>query len=95
MTATQSAADRRTGSPRKPRARLALAFVAVTLIALAIVPIYLGQRAARAQERITDQLLPALLASAEPSLAQANLVDLLVLLVLLEQVKKEIKVILE
>jgi len=77
MTATQSAGHRRTGSPRKTRARLALAFVSLTLIALAIVPIYLGQRAARAQERITDQLQPALLASAELSLAQANLVDLL------------------
>jgi PAS domain S-box-containing protein len=77
MTAPQSAADRRTGGPRKTRARLALAFVAVTLIALAIVPIYLGQRAARAQEHITDQLQPALFASAELSLAQANLVDLL------------------
>ena len=77
MSPTQSTADRPASGPRKTRARLALAFVAVTLIALAIVPIHLGQRAARAQERITDQLQPALLASAELSLAQARLVDLL------------------
>jgi len=77
MSPTQSAADHRNGSPRKTRARMALAFVAVALIALAILPIYLGQRVARAQEQITEHLQPALLASAELSLAQARLVDLL------------------
>ena len=77
MSPTESTADQPTATPRKTRAGVALAFVALTLIALAIVPIYLGQRAARAQERITELLQPALLASAELSLAQARLVDLL------------------
>ncbi len=77
MSPTQSAVELRNGRPRKTRARVALAFVAVALIALAILPIYLGQRVARAQEQITEHLQPALLASAELSLAQARLVDLL------------------
>ena len=77
MSPSQSAVDHRNGSPRKTRARMALVCVAVALIALAILPIYLGQRVARAQEQITEHLQPALLASAELSLAQARLVDLL------------------
>ena len=77
MSPIRSAADHRTGGPRKTRARAALAFVAVALIALAVVPIYFGQRAARAQEEITEYLQPALLASAKLSLAQADLVSLL------------------
>ncbi len=77
MSPTRSAADRQYDGPQKTRARMALAFVALALIALAVVPIYLGQRAARVQEQITEHLQPALLASAELSLAQARLVDLL------------------
>jgi PAS domain S-box-containing protein len=62
-------------TPRKTRATSALAFVALALIALAVVPIYFSQRAARAQEEISEILQPALEASARLSLAQARVTD--------------------
>lgn len=57
---------------RKTRAPLALALVAVALIAMAIVPIYLGQRAALVQDEITETLLPSIESAARLSLLQAR-----------------------
>ncbi|MDA0311315.1 MAG: PAS domain-containing protein, partial [Gemmatimonadetes bacterium] len=57
---------------RKTRAPLALALVAVALMALAVVPIFLGWRAVEVQNQITDDLLPALEVGARLSLVQAR-----------------------
>jgi PAS domain S-box-containing protein len=75
MSHTQSATEHPRMTPRKTRATSALAFVALALIALAVVPIYFSQRAARAQEEISEILQPALEASARLSLAQARVTD--------------------
>lgn len=75
MSHTQSATEHPRMTPRKTRATSALAFVALALIALAVVPVYFSQRAARAQEEISEILQPALEASARLSLAQARVTD--------------------
>jgi len=75
MSPSQPSTERLRVTPRKTRATSALAFVALALIALAVVPIYFSQRAARAQEEISDILQPALEASARLSLAQARVTD--------------------
>lgn len=58
--------------PVRTRAPLALAFVALSLIALVVVPIYMGRPVATAQDRITGILQPALEATARLSLVQAR-----------------------
>jgi len=75
MSPSQPSTERLRVTPRKTRATSALAFVALALIALAVVPIYFSQRAARAQEEISEILQPALEASARLSLAQARVTD--------------------
>ncbi len=75
MSTSQPSTERLRVTPRKTRATSALAFVALALIALAVVPIYFSQRAARAQEEISETLQPALEASARLSLAQARVTD--------------------
>jgi PAS domain S-box-containing protein len=75
MSHSQPSTERLRVTPRKTRATSALAFVALALIALAVVPIYFSQRAARAQEEISEILQPALEASARLSLAQARVTD--------------------
>jgi len=57
---------------RKTRAPLALALVAVALMALAVVPIFLGRSAVEVQNQITEGLLPALESGARLSLVQAR-----------------------
>ena len=57
---------------RKTRAPLALALVAVALMAMAVVPIYLGQKAAAVQDEITQTLLPSIESAARLSLLQAR-----------------------
>ncbi|HKJ01456.1 MAG TPA: PAS domain-containing protein, partial [Longimicrobiales bacterium] len=61
-------------TPMVPRSRgvFAVAFVAVAVIALAIVPVVLGRRAARAQTEIAEVLDPARLLGTRLSLVQAR-----------------------
>ena len=54
------------------RGAVAVAFVATAVIALAVVPVVLGQRAARAQEQIAEILDPARLLGTRLSLVQAR-----------------------
>jgi len=72
MTLPDPTRARSRRSPVRTRAPLALAFVALSLIALVVVPIYMGRPVATAQDRITGILQPALEATARLSLVQAR-----------------------
>ena len=60
--------------PRRTRTRApwALALVSLALVALAAVPIYVGERVASLQDQITETLQPALESAARLSLYQSR-----------------------
>ena len=60
--------------PRRTRTRApwALALVSLALVALAVVPIYVGERVASLQDQITETLQPALESAARLSLYQSR-----------------------
>ncbi len=57
---------------RATRAPLALALVALAIVALALVPVELGRRAAEAQRRVDQVVLPALETTAQLALVEAR-----------------------
>ena len=74
MTATTAADAQRDAqdASSRSRGRWALGFVAAAVVALALVPIYLGQRVVEVQRQIGDVLEPARVIGSRLSLVQAR-----------------------